>query len=229
MSSVPTSPGIPPREPPRPRQRDRRAGLNGLLASLTPALRRSGGALLRPMFEEAARRVVGAEYLRLVDHAGGAPAAHADARAITVPVPADPAAGAVVLEAVSGRGRAFDAWQLQLLHGAGYLAAWLVELERVRQAGSSTGAGTRVTDGAAPLIGSSVAMRALRHKIERVAATDFTVLIDGGSGAEAHPRLAVRVCNSRQWQGGEVEGAEGARCSEVRRIAELNSCETPST
>ena len=37
-------------------------------------------------------------------------------------------------------------------------------------------------DGAAPLIGSSVVMRAVRERIERVAATDFTALIDGESG-----------------------------------------------
>jgi len=39
-------------------------------------------------------------------------------------------------------------------------------------------------DGAAPLIGSSAVMRALRSRIERIAATDFTVLIEGGSGRE---------------------------------------------
>ena len=38
-------------------------------------------------------------------------------------------------------------------------------------------------DGAAPLIGSSAIMRAVRDRVERVAATDFTVLIDGESGA----------------------------------------------
>jgi Nif-specific regulatory protein len=37
-------------------------------------------------------------------------------------------------------------------------------------------------DGAAPLIGSSLVMRSVRERIERVAATDFTVLIDGESG-----------------------------------------------
>jgi transcriptional regulator with PAS, ATPase and Fis domain len=37
-------------------------------------------------------------------------------------------------------------------------------------------------DGAAPLIGSSRVMRAVRERVERVAATDFTVLIDGESG-----------------------------------------------
>ena len=61
MSTAPSSPGIPTHQSPRSRQRDRRAGLEGVLASLTPALRRSSGSLLRPIFEEAARRVVGAE------------------------------------------------------------------------------------------------------------------------------------------------------------------------
>jgi transcriptional regulator with PAS, ATPase and Fis domain len=37
-------------------------------------------------------------------------------------------------------------------------------------------------DGAAPLIGSSLVMRNVRERIERIAATDFTVLIDGESG-----------------------------------------------
>ena len=37
-------------------------------------------------------------------------------------------------------------------------------------------------DGAAPLIGSSPVMRAVRERIERVAATDFVTLIDGESG-----------------------------------------------
>jgi transcriptional regulator with PAS, ATPase and Fis domain len=37
-------------------------------------------------------------------------------------------------------------------------------------------------DGAAPLIGSSAVMQAVRDRIERVAATDFITLIDGESG-----------------------------------------------
>jgi hypothetical protein len=131
MSSVPTSPGIPPRDLPRPRQRDRRARAGG-----------SGG------------RGSGAR--------GGQ----------------------------RGRGRSFDPWELQLRHGAGHLAAWLLELERLRPTGSSTVAGARVTDGAAPLIGSSVATGP-RHKIERVPVTDFTVLIDGETGSQAHPHLGV--------------------------------------
>src|SRR5688572_33111770 len=37
-------------------------------------------------------------------------------------------------------------------------------------------------DGAAPLIGSSAVMRAVRDRIERVAATNFVTLIEGESG-----------------------------------------------
>ena len=40
--------------------------------------------------------------------------------------------------------------------------------------------------GAAPLIGSSLAIRTVRDRIERVAATDFTVLVEGGSGPQPH-------------------------------------------
>jgi len=41
----------------------------------------------------------------------------------------------------------------------------------------------QVRDGAAPLIGTSPAMCHLRERIERVAATDFTALIEGESGS----------------------------------------------
>ena len=44
-------------------------------------------------------------------------------------------------------------------------------------------------DGAAPLIGSRPAIREVRERIERVAATDFTVLIEGASGPQPHPSL----------------------------------------
>ena len=41
----------------------------------------------------------------------------------------------------------------------------------------------RQADGAAPLIGSSEAIKRVRERIERVAVTDFTVLIEGESGS----------------------------------------------
>jgi transcriptional regulator with GAF, ATPase, and Fis domain len=196
MSPVPTLPGNARPPAAHARQRDRRAGLDGLLASLTPALRRSG-AQLRPIFEEVTRRLVSAEHLRLVDAPTGfVPVGTAPgARAITVPVPADGPAGGMMLEAVSASGRSFEPWELQVLHGAGLVAALLLEIEKARgpvrtpPTATATAAAPvrgalppRWPDGAAPLIGSTPAMRVLRHKIERVAATDFTLLIEGESG-----------------------------------------------
>ena len=60
-------------------------------------------------------------------------------------------------------------------------------MERMKIARSSDGmplvfAPRMRRDGAAPLIGSSAVMRAVRDRIERVAATDFITLIDGESG-----------------------------------------------
>jgi len=47
------------------RRRERRAGLGGLIASLLPALRRTEATALRAAFEEAARRLVGADIVRV--------------------------------------------------------------------------------------------------------------------------------------------------------------------
>ena len=55
-------------------------------------------------------------------------------------------------------------------------------------------------DGAAPLIGSSAVMRAVRERIERVAATDFVTLIDGesGTGKELVARLIHEISPRRR-------------------------------
>ncbi len=57
-----------------------------------------------------------------------------------------------------------------------------------------------VRDGAAPLIGHSPAMQILRERIARVAATDFTVLIEGesGSGKELVARQVHEVSRRRR-------------------------------
>ena len=63
----------------------------------------------------------------------------------------------------------------------------MLEVEGGRgQAGrESPGAAVRPRrDGAAPLIGSTPAMAGLRDRIERVASTDFTVLLEGETRRE---------------------------------------------
>ena len=56
----------------------------------------------------------------------------------------------------------------------------MIEAERLASSPAPLTAADR--DGAAPLIGSSDVMQALRERVERVAGTDFTVLIEGESG-----------------------------------------------
>jgi len=86
----------------------------------------------------------------------------------------------VMLEAAFDRQRGPDEWTCQLMEAAAHLAALLMEAERLANSPAPLTAGER--DGAAPLIGSSEVMRALRERVERVASTDFTVLIEGESG-----------------------------------------------
>ena len=80
----------------------------------------------------------------------------------------------------SMRGNRPDDWTCQLLEAAASLAGLLLETERL--ATTPAPLTTAERDGAAPLIGSSEIMRLLRDRVERVANTNFTVLIEGESG-----------------------------------------------
>ena len=76
---------------------------------------------------------------------------------------------------------AFDDWDRQLLASARELGALVLMIDRAQRSGLLGSARGRV-DGAAPIVGSSKGIRAVRARIERVAATDFTALIQGESG-----------------------------------------------
>ena len=78
---------------------------------------------------------------------------------------------------------AFDEWDRQLLESARHLAALVMIVDRAQRAGGLGGfAPLGQGDGAAPIVGSSAAIRGVRARMERVAATGFTVLIEGESG-----------------------------------------------
>jgi DNA-binding NtrC family response regulator len=187
-----------------PRQRDRRLGLGDVVMALTRALSDRGDpSLLRGAFEEMLRRVVpvGAVSLRDVRDAGRWPRASA-AESITLEIPACPASAPGLLEANFDPGTRPGEWDFQMLGLASHVGALVLEIERGRLALSRAGVGGMGTpvkteaaargssgsapkmkrDGAAPLIGSTPAMQALRNRIERVAGTDFTVLLEGESG-----------------------------------------------
>ena len=170
------------------RRGERRRGMAGVCQSLAASLMREQGDGLRGRFVEGIRRVVpGAASITLRDwRVGETPvAAASERRLLSVDVPtADPRIVAA-LDAVPLEARPFDEWDLQVLTLAGRLAGVLLEVEALRRTQRANA--LRVfpgrPDGAAPLIGSTPVMRALRDRIERLAATDFTVLIEGESGA----------------------------------------------
>ena len=83
----------------------------------------------------------------------------------------------VVLEATCDPNRDLDDRAYLLLNSIAHLGGLVLEAARGR-----TVSRARPADGAAPLIGSTGAMQELRSRIERVALTDFTVLIEGESG-----------------------------------------------
>jgi transcriptional regulator with PAS, ATPase and Fis domain len=84
----------------------------------------------------------------------------------------------VVLEATCDPNRDLDERDYHVLSSIAQLAGLVLEASR----GRTVTPRLRTSDGAAPLIGSTPAMQDLRSRIERVAQTDFTVLIEGESG-----------------------------------------------
>jgi DNA-binding NtrC family response regulator len=169
------------------RQRDRRRGLGDLILALARAIAgRDDPALLRGCLEESLRRLLSLRSVRLRDaSARWSAVAERDAESVAFDVVGPTAKARGVLEADFEPGCGPGEWDLQMLAGAAHLGALVLEIERARRDGSRadlTPAPRRGADGAAPLVGSTPEMAALRARIERLAATDFTVLIEGESG-----------------------------------------------
>jgi transcriptional regulator with PAS, ATPase and Fis domain len=99
------------------------------------------------------------------------------AESIVVSVPTADTRVQAVLEASFERGRLLDDRDVDLLKAAAELGGLVLEAARTRSARRPPG-----PDAAMPLIGSTLIMASLRERVERVAATDFTVLIEGESG-----------------------------------------------
>jgi hypothetical protein len=98
-----------------------------------------------------------------------------DSVVLGVPTP-DPRSQAV-LEVCCEPGRQLNEQDVASLTAIAQLGGLVLEASRARLNLSS-----RRLDGAAPLIGSTPVMHALRDRVERMALTDFTVLIEGESG-----------------------------------------------
>ena len=158
-------------------EQDLRAIVEGLGAHLSAASGRGLGAA----FEQALQRRLALAHVRLRELP---PRAHArlvaptrTPDAVVLPVPtADPRTQAVLEASTQGARRLTDD-DLELLRATAHLAGLVLEAARTFAATPARA----VTD-VRPLVGSSPAMADLRARIERVAATDFTVLIEGESG-----------------------------------------------
>jgi len=158
------------------RASDRRRGAAALVTAVTSGLSVvKGAALARERFERELRRLVRAQSITLSDD----PLLPVPENVMCFDVPALSPHTRGRLEAVFEPARMLDGWTCQMLEVAAQIAALILEIEVARGRG---GLGAQRSDGAAPLIGSSVAIRAVRERIERVAATDFTALIEGESG-----------------------------------------------
>jgi len=116
------------------------------------------------------------------------------AESVVLDVPTADPARQVVLEATFEPGRPLDEWNVELLSAAAQLGALVVEADFRR----TCVPGRPRFDGAAPLIGSTPMMEALRDRVERVASTDFTVLIEGESGTGKE--LVARQIHELSWR-----------------------------
>ena len=149
------------------RHRDRRTGVATLVTSLIPALHRAEGALLRRAFEETTRRLVFADRVVLRDGPRDAGVQRGLAQIVSLEVPSSDRTRSTYLDATSVAGRRFDEWDVQVLGLASQLAAFVLEVERLRAPRSST----VVPNGAAPpVVGSTSVMRALRQRIAELEA-----------------------------------------------------------
>ena len=164
------------------RRGDRRSDLRQVIEALAHAIRLPPEERSLPgLFERELRRVLSVRAVRLRE----VPARY-QARLVTPTrtseslvlnvLTSEPGRQAV-LEAAFEPGAHMDDWNVDLLKAAAHLGALVLEADRHRaRAGSS-----RRFDGAAPLIGSTSVMQDLRERVERVAVTDFTLLIEGES------------------------------------------------
>src|SRR3954453_9350979 len=161
-----------------PGDRQRRCATEMMLTALTSGLASvREPRLVRERFEETLRAFLGATSVTLCEEGD----VHERPHVVSCELPTLPMEGRPCLVAVFDSKRRVGDRSRQIPASAGQIAALLLELERASGRWPLSSARGR-PDGAAPLIGSSVPIRAVRERIERVASTDFTILIEGESG-----------------------------------------------
>ena len=126
---------------------------------------------------------------RRVEVCEGSSSKESDPHVMSFAVPAVTMTAGARIEVAFEPGRTLDGWTCQILEAATHVAALVLEVER--GLGRPQQFARIRRDGAAPLIGSSEAIRQVRDRIEKVAARDFAILIEGGFGPQPHADPAV--------------------------------------
>src|SRR5688572_5868535 len=156
--------------------------LREVISRLARAIADDGASgRLQEVFEQTIREVLPVRAIRLREVPSSYRARLVTptrtAQSVVLDVPTNDPQRQAVLEASFDAASGMDAAGAALLDTAAHLGALVLEAARFRLAGVR-----RRQDAAAPLIGSTPAMAGLRDRVERVAATDFTVLVEGESG-----------------------------------------------
>jgi len=201
---------------------ERRRGISSLLAATAAALPSCREPrLLRHRFEMAFADLVNAREVELRD-------GPAMPRPPQSTISFDVTCGDFTLGAIDAvfdnETFAFDEWDHQLLESARHLGALVLVIDRAQRSGLLGVARSR-PDGAAPIVGSSAAIRAVRERMERVAATDFCVLIQGESGV-GKELVARQIHELSQRRNGPFVAVNCAAIIEAQRGQ--NSQETAS-
>src|SRR5436190_15521557 len=155
--------------------------LRRILTALGAGIRHGADRDLSSIFEHELRQLLAIRGVRLRE----VPARYQarlvtplrSAGSIVLDVPTSDPRVQAVLEASTDPARSLNDSDLDLLDAAAQLGGLVLEAGRVKPMLAQ-----QLRDGAAPLIGSSPGMEALRPRVGRVATTDFTALIEGESG-----------------------------------------------
>lgn len=181
------------------RRRERRADLRQVIRAMAATLvNRHDERALLSVFEQALGRVVPARSVCLREvqtrYQARLVTPTRTSESVVLDVPTVDPDRQFVLEAAFDAARPLDEWNLEMLSSAALLGTLVLEVEGRR---APTAKVPRL-DGAAPLIGSTPVMRALRERVERVASTDFMALIEGESGTGKE--LVARQIHELSWR-----------------------------
>ena len=195
----------------RGRRRDRRQRFSNFLATLSVGPRPVASLELALLGSVPSLVPVRRAVLTRLDEGSRAPDTPGRLR---LPVPAAGQSGLYLVVELDPE-RELDAWDRQMLRDAARVLGLVLSARYVEP---MSGQASRAP--VAPLIGSSVPMRRLRHEIERVADTDFTVLIQGESGS-GKELVAQRLHAQSRRQAGPFVAVNCAALVESLLEAEL--------